>query len=188
VFDHEIKQHIDILRDRVERLERRFDHFEDQIIQLLLDLTPRKTQPTAGKIVQIDSGGKKQMSITGSIPGTTSTFEVDALLNGVQDPAGWPAGTVDTWTTDDPAAVVGPDSGPDVNQPGALDQVTISLPASETQGSDPAGSPPSYNLTASVQMPAVGGVTPPPIVVTVNVPIQAAAVPVPTGAVINQIK
>jgi hypothetical protein len=137
-------------------------------------------------IYQIDSGGNS-MSITGTIPGTTSTFEVDALLNGVQDTAGWPAGTVDTWTTDDPAAVVGPDSGPDVNQPGALDQVTISIPASDTQGSAPVGSPPSYNLTASVQMPPVGGVTPPPMVVTVNVPIQAAAVPVPTGAVINQI-
>ena len=94
---------------------------------------------------------------------------------------------MDTWTTDDPNAVVGPDSGPDVNQPGELDQVTVSIPATDTQGSAPAGAPPSYNLTASVQMPAVNGVTPPPIVVTVNVPIQGALVPVPTGAAINQI-
>jgi hypothetical protein len=159
----------------------------DEAIIAALQGPPVSPVPTGGKIVQIIKG-ENTMSITGTIPGTTSTFEADALLNGVQDPAGWPAGTVDTWTCDDPQAVIGPDSGPDVNQPGALDQVTVSIPVGDTQGSAPAGQPGSYNLTCSVQMPAVNGVTPPPMVLPVaNVPIQAAPVPVPTGGVINQI-
>jgi hypothetical protein len=153
---------------------------------IIHELLPQR-RPNGARIFQINGGNT--MPITGTIPGTTSTFEVDALLNGAVDTAGWPAGTVDTWTTDDPNAVVSPDSGPDVNQTGALDQVKVSLPVTDTQGSAPAGSPPSYNLTASVQMPAAtaGGTPPAPFVITVNVPIPAAPVPVPTGGVINQI-
>ena len=177
-FEELLEKFLRALREEIKR----FPHL---LRELIWFLEHHHKRPNGAKIVQIKRGEK--MSITGTIPGTTSTFEVDALLNGVQDTAGWPAGTVDTWTCDDPAAVVGPDTGPDVNQPGALDEVTVSIPATDTQGSAPAGSPPSYNLTASVQMPAVGGVTPSPIVVTVNVPIQAAPVPVPTGAAINQI-
>jgi len=128
------------------------------------------------------------MSITGTPAGGSSTFEADALLSGVADAAGFPAGTVDTWSVDDPAITVGPDSGPDVNEAGALDQVVISVPASDTQGSAPAGSPGSYNLTVSVQMPApAGGSAPAPLVATVNVPITAPSVAVPTGVVIAQI-
>ncbi len=127
------------------------------------------------------------MSITGTNVGGTSVFEADAILAGIADPAGFPAGTVDTWTTDDPNAVVGPDSGPDVNEAGTLDQVSVSIPSTDTQGSAPAGSPGSYNLTVSVQLPAVGGVTPAPLVATVNVPLIQAPPPVPDSVTINQV-
>jgi hypothetical protein len=145
-----------------------------------------KTLPTAVVIQQVNGG--IEMAITGTPAGGSSTFEADAILNGVADPAGFPAGTVDTWTTDDPQITIGPDSGPDVNEAGELDEVVISVPASDTQGSAPSGQPGSYNLTVSVQMPAVDGVTPPPLTMTVNVPITEAPAPVPTGVVINQIK
>ena len=128
------------------------------------------------------------MAITGTNVGGTSTFEADAILNGIADPAGFPAGSVDTWTTDDPLASIGPDTGPDVNETGTLDQVVVSIPLNDTQGSAPAGSPPSYNLTVSVQMPAdASGVVPAPLTMTVNVPLIQAPPPVPTGVVINQI-
>lgn len=128
------------------------------------------------------------MSITGTPSGGTSTFEADAILNGIADPAGFPAGTVDTWTSDDPQAVIGPDSGPDVNEAGTLDQVTVTIPAGDTQGSAPAGSPGSYNLTVSVQLPTpTGGTAPAPLTSTVNVPITAPVVQVPTGVTVNQI-
>jgi hypothetical protein len=179
-----------------------FDHTQNEILReiarciceiskTLKQLVPQPTPALSGKIFQIIKG-EVQMAITGTNAGGTSVFEVDAILNGVVDTAGFPAGTVDTWTTDDPQAQVGPDSGPDVNQTGTLDQVSVSIPAGDTQGSAPAGQPGSYNLTASVQMPAPtsgpnSGVVPAPIVVTVNVPINTAAPAVPTGAVINQI-
>lgn len=128
------------------------------------------------------------MSITGTTIGGSSTFEADAILAGVADTAGFPAGTVDTWTTDDPNITVGPDTGPDVNETGTLDQVVITVPATDTQGSAPAGSAPSYNLTVSVQMPTpAGGTVPAPLTMTVNVPLLSAPPAVPTGVVINQI-
>jgi len=150
--------------------------------------------PQAPDSVQINQivKGATIMSITGTPAGGQSTFEADALLSGIADPAGFPAGTVDTWTFDDPQATIGPDSGPDVNEAGLLDQVVISIPASDTQGSAPAGSPGSYNLTVSVQMPAPtsgpnAGVVPAPLTNTVNVPITSPSVQVPTGVVINQV-
>jgi hypothetical protein len=177
---------VDIESIQQDRLLRHILHYVRKIYEQGKS-KPTSPVPTGGKIVQI-AKGENTMSITGTIPGTTSTFEADALLNGIQDPAGWPGGTVDTWTCDDPLAVVGPDSGPDVNQPGALDQVTVSIPVTDTQGSAPAGQPGSYNLRCSVQIPPVNGVTPPPMILgPVNVPIQAVPVPVPTGGVINQI-
>jgi hypothetical protein len=144
-------------------------------------------RPHANFSVKINQLGGKDMAITGTPVGGSSVFEADAILNGVADPAGFPAGTIDTWTCDDPAATIGPDSGPDVNQTGTLDQVKISIPSTDTQGSAPAGSPPSYNLTVSVQMPAVNGVTPAPLTNTVNVPITSAPAPVPSGVVVNQV-
>ena len=67
-------------------------------------------------------------------------------------------------------------------------EITVSVPASDTQGSAPAGSPPSYNLTVSVQLPTpTGGTAPAALTMTVNVPLIAAPPPVPTGVVINQV-
>jgi len=172
-----------------------FDHEQNKILKdiarcvceisrTLKQLLPSQV-PTGVQISQIVKG--EAMAITGTVIGTSSTFEADAILNAIVDTAGFPAGSVDTWTTDDPLATVGPDTGPDVNETGTLDQVVVSIPANDTQGSAPAGSPPSYNLTVSVQMPAVGGVVPAPLAMTVNVPLIAAPPPVPTGVVINQI-
>jgi hypothetical protein len=161
-------------------------HRVRKIEQLVKRLVPRPTIPNAVTILQIDGG--TNMAITGTPIGGSSTFEADAILNGVADAAGFPAGTVDTWTTDDPNITIGPDSGPDVNQTGALDQVVITVPATDTQGSAPAGSPPSYNLTVSVQLPApAGGTAPAPLTMTVNVPLISAPPAVPTGVVINQV-
>lgn len=122
------------------------------------------------------------MAITGTNVGGSSTFEVDAILNAIADSDGFPAGSVDTWTTDDPQAQVGPDIGPNGSQ------VVVTIPAGDTQGSAPAGSPGSYNLTVSVQMPTpAGGTAPAPLTMTVNVPLLQAAPPVPTAVAINQV-
>jgi hypothetical protein len=157
--------------------------------EVLAIAPPGPSVPTDAQITQIIKG-EPAMSITGTPQGGSSTFEIDALLNGVLDPAGWPAGTVDTWTTDDPSEIsLGPDSGPDVNEAGALDQVVATASASAA-GTAGAGNPPSYNLTVSVLMPAgtvlPAGVTN-PIVKTVNVPILPPKVQVPTDGAINQI-
>jgi hypothetical protein len=136
--------------------------------------------PDGVKIFQLDENGEK-MSITGTNVGGSSVFEADALLNGVADPDGFPSGTVDTWTTDDPNAVIAPVAG-------SGNQIQVSIPATDTQGSAPVGQPPSYNLSVSVQMPTPsGGSAPAPFKATVNVPLIAAAPPLPTGVVINQI-
>lgn len=154
----------------------RIEQEEDDILAIL------KSQPKVPDGVKITQVvlGEKTMSITGTNAGGSSTFEADAVLAGIADPAGFPAGTVDTWTTDDPLAVIGPDSGPDVNEAGALDQVVVSIPASDTAA--------SYNLTVSVQLPTpAGGTAPAPLAMTVNVPIIQAPPPVPDGVVINQV-
>jgi len=111
------------------------------------------------------------LSITGTNAGGQSTFEADALLAGVADPAGFPAGSVDTWTVDNPLVSVAPDSGPNNSQ------VVVSVPASVTDA--------SYNLTVSVQLP--GSPAPAPLTATVNVPVIPAPPPVPTGVSIAQI-
>jgi len=180
-------RHPEVIEIEIEDLDqsRLLRHILHYVREIARDLR-KAPLPTAVQISQVVNGGTT-MSITGTPVGGQSTFEADAILNGVADTAGFPAGTVDTWTCDDPAAVIGPDSGPDTNQTGALDQVVISIPATDTQGSAPAGSPPSYNLTVSVQLPAVAGVLPAPLTNTVNVPITSAPVPVPTAVTINQV-
>jgi hypothetical protein len=170
-FNHRDRQKL----NRIERLVwKLYQHFIPQV-------------PDGVQITQV-AKGESQMSITGVPAGGSKTFEADALLNSIADPAGFPAGTIDTWTVDDPQITIGPDSGPDVNEAGLLDQVVISVPIGDTQGSAPAGSPGSFNLTVSVQMPApAGGTAPAALTNTVNVPITAPVVSVPTGVVINQV-
>lgn len=138
---------------------------------IIAALQPKPSTITGAKISQ----GGFNMPITGTNAGGQSTFEADALLNGVADAQGFPAGSVDTWTTTDPAVSIAPDSGPNNSQ------VVVSVPASDTN--------PSYDLTVSVQMPAAGNppVTPPPFVATVTVPIVPAPPPVPTGVMITQV-
>jgi len=144
--------------------------------------------PSGVTISQINKQGESDMSITGVPQGGSKTFEADALLNSVLDAAGFPAGSVDTWTSDDAAEVtIGPDSGPDVNEAGSLDQVLISVAAGAV-GTAGAGNPASFNLSVSVQMPApAGGSAPAPLVATANIPILPPVVQVPTAVVINQV-
>src|ERR1700678_3369184 len=143
-----------------------------QVRQFLRHPHQAPTIPDGVEINQIDK--EQPMSITGTNAGGQSTFEADALLAGIADPDGFPAGSVDTWTTDDPLATVSPDSGPNESQ------VVVS--------GDAADKGTSYNLTVSVQMPTpAGGSAPAALVPTVNVPIIPAPPPVPTGVVINQV-
>lgn len=173
MFDHDqIRLQRDILRELCG-----IHHLLRQIVADL-EIPPTLQLPDGLVINQIDRKGDVIMSITGTNAGGQSTFEADALLAGIADPDGFPAGSVDTWTVDDPLASVGPDSGPNQSQ------VVVSIPSNDTA--------PSYNLTVSVQMPtptsgANVGVVPAPLTLTVNVPIIAAAPPVPNGVVINQI-
>lgn len=123
--------------------------------------------------VQISQGGFN-MPITGVNAGGQGTFEADAILNGVADPAGFPAGSVDTWTTDDANVSLAPDSGPNNSQ------VVVSVAATDTAA--------DFGLSVSVQMPTpAGGVAPAPLVTTVRVPIVQAPPPVPTAVAINQV-
>lgn len=128
--------------------------------------------PTAVQIQQVKGG--TAMAITGTNVGGSSTFEADALVGGVADPTGFPAGSVDTWTVDDPTIGIGPDSGPNGSQ------VVISLPSGYAK--------PDYGLTVSVQMPAgADGTIPAPLTMTVRVPAIAAPPPVPDGVSISQV-
>ena len=143
----------------------------DEAIIVALQL--KSTLPTAVQITQTDRKGASQMAITGTNAGGSSTFEADAILNGAADPDGFPAGSVDTWTTDDVLVSLGPDSGPNNSQ------VVASVGASDTAS--------DYGLTVSVQMPAVGGVSPAPLVMSIRVPIVQSAPPVPNAVAINQV-
>jgi hypothetical protein len=179
---------------RLRRIEGKIDQLINLVItgdQRILEAIqhPPVPAPNAAKIFQI-IGGKKAMSITGVVPGgPASLFEVDPIINGVAGTVSqWPAGTVDSWTDDDPLSAIGP-----VDVPNKF-QVTVAIPANDLTGSMAAGGSPapgttgSYNLTSSVQLPTPpSGVQPAPIVTTVNVPINIAPVPVPTSSVINQL-
>lgn len=114
------------------------------------------------------------MPITGTNAGGQSTFEADAILNGAADPDRFPAGSVDTWTTDDTLVTLGPDQGPNNSQ------VVASVDASDKAA--------DYGLTVSVQIPAgADGTVPAPLVMTVRVPIIQAPPPVPNAVSINQV-
>jgi hypothetical protein len=152
----------------IRRKLNRIEHLCEKILHIL---ERPASIPTGVQITQISKQGEILMSITGTNVGGSSTFEADALLAGVADPAGFPAGSVDTWTADDPSIVIGPDSGPNNSQ------VLVSLPKTYTKA--------DYGLTVSVQMP--GTPPPAPLTSTVRVPANPAPPPVPDGVVISQI-
>jgi len=99
-----------------------FDHTQDQLLREIRDILRDirdvlKSIPKAAKIYQII--GDKPMAITGTNVGGNSAFEMDPV-----GAAAWPAGTQFTWTEDDPAVTLGPDSGPNGNQVSASDAAT----------------------------------------------------------------
>jgi hypothetical protein len=164
---------VEILKEIRDAIRFLNDTFIQGFQALLAILKPQPPVASGVIIYQISSGGNR-MSITGTNVGGQSTFEADALLAGVADPAGFPAGSVDTWTVDDVNVTLGPDSGPNGSQ------VVASVSPTDTAT--------SYNLTVSVQMPTPSsGVAPAPLTATVNVPIIAAPPPTPNGVTITQV-
>jgi hypothetical protein len=112
------------------------------------------------------------MSITGINVGGSGTFEADPI----PDTSVFPAGTVDTWTADDPSIVITPNDPTDPVDT----RVVVSVPAGSTLT--------TFNLSVSVQMPPdSSGNTPAPLTTSVAVPVIAAPPPPPTGVSINQI-
>ena len=143
--------------------------------QILIEIQAFR-KPVTGKIVQLDKKGAPMATIIGVTAGggQPHTFEMDALLNGVADAAGFPSGTSYSWVTDDQLISPGADSGPLGNQ-----VVIPDPPASDTNS--------SFVLTGTIQEPTVGGVTPAPIVVTATIPIAPPLPAVANGGVINQL-
>lgn len=170
------KEHNELLREQNRILKEQADAL--WCICNVLHRLIRKV-PNGVQINQI-IGGMPMAGITGANVGGSNVFEADALLSGVADPAGFPSGTTYAWSTDDPNVALSAASNPN--------QVTTTVPSTDTQGTAPAGSPGSFNLSVSVQLPTPsGGTAPAPLTATVNVPLIPAPVPVPTGVTINQI-
>jgi hypothetical protein len=154
----------------LERIAEALEAIDMDLQTIAQELAP---QPPSKLAVQISQGGFN-MPITGINAGGNGTFEADAILNGAADPDGFPAGSVDTWTTDDTLVTLGPDSGPNNSQ------VVASVDASDKAA--------DFGLTVSVQMPADStGTLPAPLVMTVRVPIVQAPPPVPNAVAITQV-
>jgi hypothetical protein len=101
--------------------------------------------------------------VPGTVPGTTSGF-AQAPLQADGTPGALQAGSIPVWSCDDPNVVLVPSADGST--------CTASLPLSDTQGSAPAGSPGSYNLTVSGVNSAGNAISTP-----FNVPI----LPIPEG-------
>lgn len=163
-------------------------HIDKELAELvelgkkLLKFFEPKPVPIAFVITQI---GDPKMAITGITPGSPTPSQFAATPSA---PAGAtvPAGSTVGFSSDDPGAVLSAVAG---DTTGLL--VNVSVPASDTQGSAPAGSPAGMNLTFSAAMPpAVGQPQGPPVTKTVFVPYLAVVPPppppVPTAFDINQ--
>jgi hypothetical protein len=112
--------------------------------------------------VLIKQGGNM---ITGvQAGGPAAIFEADPVPSTIP----FPAGTVDTWTTDDPAVQLTP-------SPTDPSQVQVLVPATDLAV--------DFGLSVSTQMPGVAS----PFTNTVRVAIIPAAATLPTGVQINQV-
>lgn len=139
-----------------------------EVLRLLRYLVPQSTPPVALAILQ---GGSSV--ITGTPAGGSSTFQESYIPSNAALPPG--AVLSVTWTCDDPNAVLAPSADGT--------SVVVTIPVTDTQGSAPAGSPGSYNLTATGTSAAL----PAPITSgPVNVPILPTPPPLPTALAVNQ--
>ena len=111
--------------------------------------------------------------ITGIPAGSTKTFQEFLIPTNAALPPG--ASLSIAWTCDDPAVVLAPSADGT--------QVDVTVPATDTQGTAAAGSPGSFNLTATGTSAALAS----PITGTVGVPILPTPPPLPTALGINQI-
>jgi hypothetical protein len=164
---HEIEEIENMERREIAALrsiEAQLQSLSDRVDDILVLLAGRKV-PTA---VQISQGGSNV--ITGiQAGGAPGVFEADPIPSNVP----FPAGTTDTWTSDDPNVTLAPSTTDPT-------QVQASTPASNTAK--------DFGLTVSTQMPADStGAVPAPFTNTVRVPIIPATTAVPTGVQINQI-
>lgn len=98
----------------------------------------------------------------GTTPGGSSEIGVTAVQADGVTPGALLAGNVPQWQVDDPLAKLTPSAD------GM--EVEVDIPAGDTQGSAPAGSPGSYNLIVT----AVNSVNAPVTSGPVNYPINAA--------------
>jgi len=156
-------------REVLERL-RRLEFKVDRLTHLVKKCCCKKERPTGVEIIQLTGG---TMSITGINVGGSGTFEADP----VPSTSTFPAGTVNTWTADDPSITITPANPADPEDT----QVIVTVPSTDTNT--------SFNLTVSAQMPPAtpGGTPPAALTNTVSVPIIPAPPQPPTGVVINQV-
>lgn len=118
-----------------------------------------------------EEGG--QMGVIKGVPsGGQGSFATSLLPVGSALPAGQALAT--TYSADDPAVVLTPSADGS--------SVVAAVPASDTQGSAPAGSPPGFNLKVSGTAPALSA----PITGTAFVPILPPAPNLPTALDLNQ--
>lgn len=117
---------------------------------------------------------------SGITPGGSGLFQATLTPPGSGFPAG-AAAPVYTWTCDDSNVTfsASPDGDPT--------KIQANVPASDTQGSAPAGQPPSVNISVSVSQPLLSA---PLVGGPVNVLLNAVAPPpppLPTGVSIAQV-
>ena len=157
--------------------------FEHRLIHVLHEIAywlrvlagkHQTTLPSGGTITQLGENGMPRTD--GKIQaGTSDVFQATF------SPAGSvvPAADKISFASDDPSAVLSADPGGDPTK------VVVAVPASDLQGSAPAGSPGSLNLACTVSGPDF----PTPLKLTpLNVPIVApVASNLPTGGTLSEI-
>lgn len=165
-------------KGRTERELKKIEHEEREelrllreIRELLLLLIGRKEPATKLVQTQLNSGGNmasRKVGIArkgvrlGTTPGGSSEIGVTAVQADGVTPGALQAGNVPQWQIDDPQAVLTPSAD------GM--EVEVDIPAGDTQGSAPAGSPGSYNLIVTAVNSAGAPITSGPV----NYPINAA--------------
>lgn len=154
------------IAEALEAIECDLNLIARSLAQIVNNISPH--EPTALKITQ-----NGENMITGVPAGGSGTFQESFVPTNAALPAG--ASLSVTWTCDDSAVTLAPSADGT--------SVVVSVPATDTQGTAPSGSPGSFNLTATGTSAALSGpITSGPV----SVPILAVAPPLPTALQINQ--
>jgi len=138
--------------------------FKLLVIRILESIDSKLGTPAQGfKLSQLQNGGF--MAITGVTAGGSGTFQETPAPAGS---LGLQAGSVPTYSVDDPAVTLGPSPDGDVTK------VVASVPATDTGA--------SFNLTVSGTNTAGSAISS-----VFNIPILPAAATVSTGFTLNQL-